>query len=195
MKEYIKSGNINQEYRNKQKISGKHNSNDCLITDMLILQIEIESQSKRASENKVLFNELLYIAKRLKTDTKTGKMTKNNLKQLFLIANHYFLENSPVIPLHGLLLCKELNLTFIGRIINYPEFKDWITFRSYIKSNKTQILLDHKNKNCRETELYQIFIAELYRSNLIVLFPVTRNEIVKKSQMRNLVEFLGDMFD
>jgi hypothetical protein len=147
LKKYRRTRAVNREYKLK-KIA---QTNELFIANQLLTEILKESYSQRAINNQLLYNELLYIAKKLIQDAKYGVlMDHHNLYYLNLVSESYFLENDPVILLQRLLVRQDINYKFISRIVNYPEFREWVT----VLVNNS-ILLDHQY-------IYNTFVLHLY---------------------------------
>ena len=122
--------------------------------------ISLESSSPRAVKNYELYNELVYVGKHL-----ISFISLKYIKYLFIIANNYFLENHVIHVLDKLMHEQGYFWFQIKRITSYKKFREWVTFKPYLNDYKTYI--KYNNDPYNKTDLYNIYIMELYQSCMI----------------------------
>lgn len=128
-------------------------------------------KTDRTDYQKILFNELRHINKRLTNECVkgSGKLTWNNTRYLFLLVKAYSHNENPVILLNILMRDQAFFRLSIKRIVDYPMFRDWITLRNYITNFKSNIIDTSYDTPFYMTELYTIFLMELHQSSMIRL--------------------------
>lgn len=133
-------------------------------------KILAESSSEKSNYQMILYNELIYANKKLHKKIINGnKLTCVNTRYLFLVSKHYFLDNHPVVLLSDIMRDQKFFFNEIKRIITYPLFRDWITMRTQVINLKSYCLSNAENICFHMTELYGIFLMELYQSDCIDL--------------------------
>lgn len=175
------------------------------ITDVQIVKslsriVLAESSKIKSTQQQILYNELLFINKNLnkKIVKEKNKLTWANTRYLFLVVNHYLLENHVSVLLSDLMKDQIFFFSNIKRIINYPIFRDWVTMRTQINNKKNLCLEDANDKQFYMTQLYAIFIMELYQSNFIDFVrdniyleilsnPATHNKGTQVRKLRNKI--------
>lgn len=121
-----------------------------------------EKLTLRARENPLLFNEMVYAVRQLKK-----KRSLKLYRYLFITSRHYMLENHPVNVVDILMKNQEFFIYQIKRIVAYSKFREWITFKSYLEEYKTLINIQSESMKYTETDLYSIYIMELWQSGML----------------------------
>lgn len=157
MKEFIEKGKVNEEYIKTSSSYGRSCDDTLYISTELISLIFFEWGLPLCINNLMLFSEMVNIATIIQTDTKKkGIIPIRKYNYLVLVSKHLFLENNPVCLIHELMQNCIPNKRIIRSLLEYKEFSEWITLKSYLDSSKID-----------RDAMINVYIAELYQSGLV----------------------------
>lgn len=151
--------------------------------------INIESETDRFKNNIILSEEILKIYNRLydfyhskylfKIRNVTFYISDSNdtliekeFSYLYLVCESYFLEEHPILLLDKLIKTPIEYKSHISRLLNYYIFDEFITLKSYMKSNNELFIQENNNIKYTKNISYTIYLihinSTIFKSYFIV---------------------------
>lgn len=156
-----------------------------------------ESFNKKSKECEYLYNELLYLNRKLNkiVNKNNLNLNKQNTRYLFILIRHYFLSNHLLKVLNDLMKNQLFFLSDINRILKYPQFKEWVSMKTYLTNHSNNCLVESKEYPYYNTELYQIYIMEIYQSKYLGIIENLIIDIPKRSFLTKYIEIISRKID
>lgn len=170
MKEFIEKGIVNEEYIKTSSSYSRSCDDTLYISTELISLIFFEWDRPLYTNNLMLFSEMVNIATIIQTDVKKkGIIPERKYNYLVLVSKHLFLENNPVCLIHELMQNCIPNKRIIRSLLEYIEFKEWITLKKLSWFTKVD-----------KDAMINVYIAELYQSGLAQYVDIS--SLLEKTQ-------------
>lgn len=146
--------------------SSGHDSDHDVVRKLHAL-VHNEKAVRNPSFKPLLFNEILTTTNKLyKTVCIQGKKLPIKQAQYLIASCRYYSKGSHLNLLFDLMMKGEKNITFVKRIITYPEFRNWITMRDYISNYYSYIKMSaERYKDFRDDVFRTIFELEIKRES------------------------------